>query len=209
MSNINILMNVLFSATRQRALAVLLLQPDESFHLRELARLAGSHAGTLARELEKLVDGDLILRSEQGNQVRYRANRGCPLFDELASMFRKTHGVAAMLREALTPLGKNVRLALVFGSTAKGSQSIGSDIDLLVVGNVGFAPLVRVLHPLQESLTREINPVLYSAEEFRKRARRGEALLKNVTSQPVIFVKGDRDDLAELVGDPAAAIARR
>lgn len=208
MSNINALMDLLFSATRQRVLAVLLLQPGETFHLRELARLAGSHAGTLGRELEKLTETGLLLRSEQGNQVRYQANRDCQLFDELASIFRKTHGAAAMLRDALSPLGKKVRLALVFGSIAKGTQSAGSDIDLMVIGNVGFAPLVKILHPLQELLKREINPVLYAADEFRERLRSGEGFLKSVTSQPVIFVKGDRDDLAELAGDPSTASPR-
>ncbi|CAN5201852.1 hypothetical protein BH11PSE14_BH11PSE14_12450 [soil metagenome] len=94
-------------------------------------------------------------------------------------------------------------------SFAKGTQSAGSDMDLMVIGDVGFATLVNVLHPLQEILRREINPALYAAGEFRERARQGEAFLKNITSQPVIFVKGDADDLAELAGDPAPAGARR
>lgn len=209
MSNDNALMDVLFPGARQRVLAVLLLQPDQSFHLRELARLALSHAGTLGRELEKLSEVGLVLRSEMGNQVRFQANRACPLFGELASMFRKTHGAAGLLRNALSPLGGKVQLALVFGSLAKGAQSAASDVDLLVIGSVGFSTLVKVLHPLQEILGREINPVLYGGREFRDRLRNGEALLKNVTSQAVIFVKGGPDDLAELAGDPAPAGARR
>ena len=64
MSNTPSLMDTLFPATRQRVLAALLLQPEASFHLRELARLTGSHAGTLARELDKLTATGLLLRSE-------------------------------------------------------------------------------------------------------------------------------------------------
>lgn len=208
MSNINALMDLLFAGTRQRALAVLLLQPDEGFHLRELARLTASNAGTLMRELDKLTEAGLLLRSEHGNQVRYQANRACPLFEELAAIFRKTHGAAAVLREALAPLAARIRLALVFGSVARGAQSAGSDIDVLVVGEAGFSELVQALYPAQQSLGREINPVLYSPPEFAQRAGRGEAFVREITGKPVVFLMGDKDDLAELAGDPAPAAIR-
>lgn len=205
MSNTSALMDLLFPATRQRVLAQLLLHPEESFHLRELARLTASHAGTLGRELEKLVEAGLVIRREQGNQVRYQANAQCPLFAELASMFRKTHGMVPALREALTPLAGRIRVALVFGSMARGTQTAGSDIDLLVVGEVGFAELVQALYPLQQALQREINPVLYTAAEFHRRAQGGEAFVRQFLDQPNVFLTGDKDDLAELAGDQTLA----
>lgn len=202
-------MDLLFGGTRQRVLAVLMLEPDAAFHLRELARQTDTHAGTLARELDKLTEAGLLVRSEHGNQVRYQANRACPLFDELAAIFRKTHGAAAMLRGALVPLAGRIQIALMFGSTASGTQSAGSDIDLLVVGEAGFAELVQALYPVQQALQREVNPVLYSSEEFRARTQRGEAFVREVLGKPVVFLKGDKDDLAELVGDPAPSTAQR
>lgn len=208
MSNTVALMDLLFPGTRQKVLAQLLLAPEADLHLRELARLTGSHAGTLARELDKLTEAGLLLRSEQGNQVRYRANRAHPLFDDLAAIFRKTHGAAAVLREALMPLAARIRVALVFGSMARGTQSAGSDIDLLVVGEVGFAELMQALHPAQETLRREINPVLYSPREFAQRTKLGEAFVREITGKPVVFLMGEKDDLAELAGDPAPATAK-
>ena len=207
MSNSTALMDLLFAGTRQRVLAVLLLQPGEAFHLRELARLTGSHAGTLTRELDKLTEAGVLLRSEHGNQVRYQANRACPLFDDLASIFRKTHGAAAVLAEALAPLRDGIRCAAIFGSTARGTQAAGSDIDLLVVGAAGFAEVVRALYPAQELLQREVNPVVYSPEEFH--ARRAEAFVRDVMGKTLVFLMGDKDDLAELAGDRAPSGARR
>ena len=171
-------MDLLFGGTRQRVLAVLLLEPDAGFHLRELARLTDTHAGTLGRELDKLTDTGLVLRSEQGNQVRYQANRGCPLFDELAAIFRKTHGAAALLREALAPLAGRIGVALMFGSMARGTLSAGSDIDLLVIGEVGFAELVQALdrqqvlqgHPYPPSGTPSVCPA-HRARTLRLAAR--------------------------------------
>lgn len=207
MSNSASLMDLLFPPARQRALAVLLLQPEAAFHLRELARLTGSHAGTLARELDKLTRAGLLLRSEQGNQVRYQADAQHPLFGDLAAMFRKTHGAVPMLREALAPLGARIRLALVFGSVARGTATQGSDVDLLVLGSVGFADLVRALHPLHEVLGREVNPVLYGTKEFAARVMRKDAFARDILGKPKLWIKGGDDELAKLVGHRAPASA--
>lgn len=208
MSNTTVLMDLLFPATRQRVLAQLLLNPDESFHLRELARLTGSHAGTVGRELEKLVGVGLLLRTEQGNLVRYQANARRPLFAELSAIFRKTLGMVPVLREALRPLVGDIDVALVFGSMARGTQSAGSDIDLLVIGGVGFAELVQALYPAQQALQREINPVLYAPPEFQRRAGEGDAFVCQFLDKPNVFRRRDKDDLAKLAGDQAPAGTR-
>lgn len=204
MSNTSV-MDLLFPAARQRVLAVLLLQPQSAFHLRELARLTGSHAGTLAREVDKLAQGGLLLRSEQGNQVRYQANAKHPLFGDLASLFRKTHGVVPALREVLAPLDSQIQLALVFGSTASGTASAGSDVDVLVLGDVGFMELAQAVFPLHASLGREVNTVLYTPGEFAARVRGGDAFARDVLAKPKLFVKGDANELAELAEHRATA----
>ncbi len=104
MGNAETTMDLLFPANRQQVLAALLLAPGRSLHLRELARLAGSHAGTLAREVVKLTQAGLLLRSVQGNQTRYSANVQHPLYTELAAMFRKTHGMVPALRTCQPPI---------------------------------------------------------------------------------------------------------
>jgi predicted nucleotidyltransferase len=208
MSNTLPLMDLLFPGTRQRALAVLLLQPDTEFHLRELSRLADTHAGTLMRELDKLAQSGLLSRTARGNQVCYRAERACPLFSELAALFRKTHGAVALLREALAPLVGDIRVALIYGSAARGQLTPGSDIDLLVLGTPRFDSLVRALYPLQQVLGREINPALYAPEQFAARVHEGDAFARGLLDQPMLFVEGNAGDLAELVQDWKAAHPR-
>ena len=194
-------MQLLFPATRQRALAVLLLQPATGFHLRELARLSATNAGTLKRDLDKLASAGLLVRMVQGNQVRYLANPGCPLFPELAGMFRKTHGTVALLREALQPLAARLRVAAVFGSIARGTENPGSDVDLLMIGESGLPALVRALHPVEQALGREINPVLYAPAEFAVRVQADEGFVRALLEQPKLFVLGGPDDLEQLTGD--------
>ncbi len=97
---------LLFTAYRRQVLGLLLLRPDDSLHVREISRLTGVPAGSLHRELRTLTEAGLLLREPVGNQVHYRANRAAPLYPELAVIFRKTTGLADVLRDALAPLGK-------------------------------------------------------------------------------------------------------
>ena len=194
------LMDILFGAYRQRVLGHLLLNPDRDFHVRELARLTNTSAGTLHKELSRLAAAGLLLRRKLGNQVRYQANRDCPVFAELAGLFRKTTGLAEVIAQAVQPL--QPELALIFGSVARGEETATSDIDLLLIGNMGFADAVRALQPAQVRLQREINPVLYRAEEFARKLADNDRFVTEILSGSKLFVTGNADDLGKLAGNP-------
>ncbi len=199
------LVELLFGTYRQRVLSLLLLHPDSSYYVRELARLTNTNAGTLHKELTRLAQAGLLLRESQGNQVRYQANRACPVFPELAGLFRKTTGLVDVLAEALRPLESSISLAFVFGSLARGEESSGSDIDLLVVGAPGFAEVVKALHPVQSVLQREINPLILSQAELVARLQGGDSFVRELLDKPKLFVIGDANDLGKLARDPQAA----
>ncbi|MET0936349.1 MAG: nucleotidyltransferase domain-containing protein [Luteibacter sp.] len=190
-------LDVLFGGQRQRVLAWLLLHPDESAHVRELARLTGAHAGSLHRDLVRLADAGLITRSMRGNQAHYQATRACPIFDELASIFRKTTGVADLIRDAMRRVDDGIVAAFIFGSTARGTAHAGSDVDLFVVGSVAFIDLVNALQECQKALGREINPALYSNDELQRKLANGDAFLREVLAAPKLFVMGSEDDLGQ------------
>lgn len=84
------LSSLLFGDYRRRVLHVLLLQPEQVFHVRELARLTGTSAGTLHRELRTLAESGVLLRARRGNQTTYCANPACPIYQELVGIVRKT-----------------------------------------------------------------------------------------------------------------------
>ena len=207
MSDTQDAMNLLFPAQRQQVLAALLLQPGHSLHLRELARLTGSHAGTLGRELGKLAQAGLLLRSDQGNQVRYSANVQHPLFPELAALLRKTHGVVPALRAALQPLADRIALAFIYGSVASGTASEHRDVDVLLVGTADFVAVVQALYPLHEQLGREVNPVIWAPQELADKARAGDAFVRDVLHKPKLWIQGDEHELEQLAGHRPAAAA--
>lgn len=197
------LSDILFGSYRKKVLGLLLLHPDTDYHVRELARATQTAPGTLHKELTRLAAAGLLLRKDQGNQVRYQANRNCPVFPELAGLLRKTTGAAELLTTALTPL--QPPLALIFGSIASGTETAGSDVDVLIIANLGFSEVVRALYPVQAELGREINAVLYNAQEFTRRVQEQDPFALELLGKPKIFLMGTEHDLSELAGHSAAA----
>lgn len=88
---------------------------------------------------------------------------------------RKTSGLADVIRDAIAGLAERIRVALIFGSVARGEARPGSDVDLLLVGDLGFAEVVKAVHAAQERIGREINPVVMSPEEFQRKLMGGMA----------------------------------
>jgi predicted nucleotidyltransferase len=189
------LSSVLFKDYRRRVLGLLLMHPAETFHVREIARLTGTVAGTLNRELVKLAEAGVLVKKSVGNQVRYSANPDCPIIDELTSILRKTSGIVDVLAEALLPLAEKISVAFVFGSMASGKENTGSDVDVLIIGNVSFAEVVKAVYGTQESLRREVNPKVFSQEEWMHMLEVNDSFIKEVLSKPKLFIVGGENEL--------------
>lgn len=190
------LANALFSATQQRVLALLFGQSERSFFITELIALVGAGSGSVQREVRRLAESGLVTVTRIGNQKHYQANPAAPIFEELRGIVVKTLGPAEVLRAALTPLGDKVRLALVYGSVAKHSDSAHSDIDLLIVSDaLTLEQVYAALTPAEQQLGRKGSPTLYTVAEFRQRRAKGNPFLARVLASEYILLTGDDDDL--------------
>jgi predicted nucleotidyltransferase len=188
------LADALFSKTQQRVLALLFGRPDRSFFAREIIARTGSGSGAAQRELARLVDSGLVLRTRIGNQTHYQANRDTPLFTELRAIVLKTIGLAEPLREALAPLASRIELAVIYGSVAAGEDRAGSDIDLLVVANdLLLEDLFVRLAPVENMLQRTIHPTLFTSAELARRRKSGNAFLTKVLARETILLIGSQD----------------
>jgi predicted nucleotidyltransferase len=188
----------LFGQTRSALLAILYGHADELFYLRQLVRFVGSGHGAVQRELAQLTEMGLVVRSTQGNQVLYRANARSPVFNELKSLIAKTVGVHDTLRSALATLGSKVEVAFVYGSVARHEEQPSSDVDIMVFGDASFGDVVAALSPAQKTLGREVNPSVFSVNEFRSKAAAGNHFLKKVLGEKKLFVIGTQDELTRL-----------
>ncbi len=194
----SILSEILSSKVRAEIFRLLFgLNPD-ALHVREIERRSGFAIGTIQTELKKLHRLDLVLKKRDGNRLYYRADQHHPIFSEIQSMVIKTVGLLDILKDALGN-HKAIRVAFVFGSLAKGSENAESDIDLMVIGNIGLRSLSRLLEGLTEKLGREINPYILTPEEFNHRKFEKEHFLTQVLQDTKLYITGDEDDLKTVV----------
>jgi uncharacterized protein len=192
------LSTTLFGKARRAVLSVLFGNADRAFYTRELARSTGLGMGALQRELVALSEAGIIERTKQGNHIFFRANTACPIFQELKGIVAKTVGFGDTLQRALAPLAERIRWAFIHGSTAKGTETASSDVDVLVVGDAAFEEVVSALYETQEKTGREINPTVYGVDEFLQKVKQGHHFLTTVMGEPKIFLIGEEDELQRL-----------
>jgi predicted nucleotidyltransferase len=186
--------DLLFGQTRSRILALLYGHPDEAFFVRQIAREIGTSVGTVQRELETLSGIGLVDRSTSGKQVYYRANPAHPAYAELCSLIAKTSGIFQMLTSALAPLAQRIAMAFVYGSMARQEETAGSDVDLMVVGDVTLDEILEHLAPVERASGRAINPTLYSENEFRSKLKDNNHFLRSVLNGVTVPVIGKLDE---------------
>ncbi|HEJ8085051.1 TPA: nucleotidyltransferase domain-containing protein [Serratia marcescens] len=191
------MLELLFSEYRRKVLSLLFIEAGRAFHVREIARRTATQAGTLHKELSRLAESGILLRQRQGNQICYQANADCLIFPELAAIFRKVCGPAECLRQTLAAFSEAIERAFIFGSVASGKATAASDIDVLIVGKLSFAEVIQAVYPLQATLGREINPKLYSPEEWRAALAENSAFIQDIMQKPQLWIAGDKDDAGQ------------
>lgn len=190
-SNISNLADALFPKVRQRVLAVLFGQPDRSFYANEVIALAQSGTGAVQRELADMAQVGLITVTKVGNQKHFQANTQSPVYTELRGLVLKTVGLADVLRSALAPLGNRIDTAFVYGSMANQQDTAQSDVDVMLISpNLSYADVFGALESASQQLKRNINPTLYTPDEFAQRLDQDQAFITRVMQQPKIWLIG-------------------
>jgi len=191
------LADALFTRGQQRVLGILFSEPDRSFPATELIALAGVGTGAVHRELTRLAKSGLVTVKPVGRQRRYQVNRESPVFSELHGLVQKTVGLAEPLRRALEPLASQIRVAFVYGSVAKGTDTAGSDIDLMIIADdLSYAEAFAALQEAEAAIARPVSPNILTPLEWHKRRAEDSHFVSALVAQPKLFVLGSEDDLA-------------
>lgn len=188
------LASVLFKDYRRRVLGLLLLHPGDSYHVREIARLTGTVAGTLHKELATLAKAGILSVQPRGNQKLYTANCNCPVYEELTSILRKTSGMVDVLAAALLPLAEQIDSACIFGSVAQGRETTHSDVDILLIGVASFADIAKAIYPCHEALGREVNPKVYGNAEWAEMVQKNDGFAREIVAKPKMFIIGGNEE---------------
>lgn len=183
---------LLSSKVRAEIFRLLFATRDTELHVRELARRSKLNEATLRQELAKLKELDLVLGRRDGNRVYFKANQGHPIYSDIHSLVLKTTGLVDVLRKALE--SADIAVAFVFGSVAAGKEAAHSDVDFMVIGNIGLRTLSSRLSEISSQVGREINPHVMTEVEYRQRLKAKDHFVTHVLSGPKLFVRGNAND---------------
>jgi predicted nucleotidyltransferase len=158
-------------------------EPGKTFSERALARHAGVGTGTVHRLLLALVAGQLLIKEETEEGPRYRAPHEDPRLKYLFLFLRQDSDIVAQLARAMKKL-KSVQYACVFGSFATGTTHKDSDIDVLVLESTDEArtDVLKAFSALSDSIGREVNPQIYSTQEFEANLAQGDSIALSLVS---------------------------
>jgi len=186
------------SETRVKILKLLLLNPDTSFYIKEISTRVGLAFSMVYKELANLKNLGLVIEERKGKLRLFKINKQSLLYENLKMIFIKTVGLGDIVTEHLQKLDK-IRYAVIYGSFARGQQLKTSDVDLLIIGNLDEEKLIKAISEMEKSLDREINYILWSEKEFKKRVKTKYHLLTEIADNPVIGLVGDADEFRRTV----------
>ncbi len=127
------------------------------------------------KTLVNLIDSGIVLAS--GSPPRYALNRdhlAFPAIEHLASMRALLFD---RIRVVIAEWGSDVELVGVFGSMARKTGDVSSDIDFLVVGSPSEDELAGLVESVQLWTGNETNVVVLSVEEHERVLRSGDAIV--------------------------------
>ena len=161
--------------------------------MQEIGRILGKKPGVFQRTLNNLVKEGLLKSKYEANVRYFQTNTENPLYPELKKIVSKTVGVEASLRDLVNSI-KDIWIAILYGSFAKGSERHDSDIDLLIVGKPEVEDnLLKKVSQLEKKIQREINYKFYSEKEYRRKLQEREPFLQEVLKGKHILLKGRSD----------------
>ena len=194
----SVALDTLFPRVRRGVLSATLTRPDKWWYLSELAHFLHTRPSSLQRELAALVQSGILEQRRDGRRTYFKAETRSPIFGDLRSIFEKTVGLVPTLKTVLRPFEDRIACAFIYGSVARREERATSDIDLMIIGEVGLSELSTTLRKAEKRLGREVNVTNYSVDEFGRKVAESDHFLTTVLKGNLEFVKGEQRDLGAI-----------
>ncbi|HRH32983.1 MAG TPA: ArsR family transcriptional regulator [bacterium] len=187
------------STARVKILKLFLLNPDNSYYIRQISRHLNLQLSAVRRELENLETLEL-LESRQGGEGEegmieekgskndrkyYQANREFVLYNEIRELIIKAQILCEKdFTNKLKKLG-TIKVLILSGLFINEKQS---PVDMLIVGNFDKNKVAKLIKLLEEELVNEVNYTVLSEEDFRYRRQVTDVFLYSVLEGKKIVV---------------------
>ncbi|MCL5123412.1 MAG: nucleotidyltransferase domain-containing protein, partial [Deltaproteobacteria bacterium] len=177
------LKKIVGSRIRINIFKLFICNPKKEYYVREIERLTGQAFEPARRELIRLESTGLLKSRISGRQKYYSINSNHILFPEIKSMILKTVGIGDTIKALMEPRD-DIQVAFIYGSYAKNTEDLESDIDLFVIGSIFSKDLQEIVSGIESQTKREINPAVYSAQELKAKYKSKNHFISTVLKEP-------------------------
>ncbi len=191
------MLNFQKSKLRSRLLAYYFNHPGTVKYIRELAREIKVDPTNLQREFSRLLNQGIFISEKKANLKYFSLNNDYPFLKELKSIVSKTIGIENSLREKIKEL-ETIDFSFIYGSYARGEDSVKSDIDLFIIGDVEIGKVSDIIANLEKETFREINFRIFTKNDFKKAVEEKNSFILNIIKNKKIILKGDEKDFRKI-----------
>jgi len=188
------LSDLITSKARIKLLDVLLAQPSEMYHVRELVRRTGDEINAVRRELLFLENKGILVREPRANRVYYSLSKNYPFYFDLLRMGAKIAGLGAAILKNRVKIGK-IKYAMFSGRFARRIEKKPTDVDLIIVGTIVLPELALLIRDEEKRLGREINYTVMTEEEFSFRKKKRDPFILSVLTGSRVMLFGDEESM--------------
>lgn len=189
-------MEIVFgSKVKVKILRIMFRFPDKTFTGRELASLTKEVSSmAVSKSIKDLTNMNLVTLEHYGQSNLLKLNKDGYLFEPLKNLFLAEEATTIKLKEKIKKHLNipYIKTAAIFGSIAKGEETINSDIDLFIITDNK-----RLTNEAMEKLQKEINmkfgntlmPYIMTKEEFKN--KKNKSIIKNIIENNILII-GDK-----------------
>lgn len=186
--------DLITSKSRVKLLNVLLADPSQMYHVRELVRRTGDEINAVRRELFFLQDKGILEREPRANRVYYSLSKSYPFYFDILRMGAKTLGLGAAVLKNRVKLGK-IKYAMFSGRFARRMKNSPDEVDLLVVGTVVLPELALLVREEEKKINSEINYTVMTEDEFSFRKKKRDPFIASILSGSRVMLIGDEESM--------------
>ncbi len=184
-----------------RILRLMIKRPYLSYGLSELSSSLGVSKSNVLGYLRVLQKNNLIRTEKEGKKKTYKINSSLEIMQLLWLLFmnEKKNNLRPASKNTVEYIFEKVKdkaeVFILFGSVAYGLEQEGSDIDILVVGDVVLPELASIIRTEESKRNKEINYTVMSRDEFDFRKKRRDPFLLGILSESRFMIIGNEEDL--------------
>lgn len=186
--------DLITSKSRIKLLNVILTNPSEIYHVRELVRRTEDEINAVRRELLFLENKGILAKEARGNRVYYSLSKNYPFYFDLLKLGIKTVGLGYEILKNKSKIGK-IKYAMFSGRFARRLKKEPNSVDFLLVGMVVLPELAILIRSEEKRLNTEINYTVMTEEEFSFRKKKRDPFILSILSGSRIMLLGDEESM--------------